>query len=311
LKDMAAINVSNLTKYFGQLCAVNQISFSVRKGEIFGFLGPNGAGKTTIIRILSGLTSPTSGSAKILGYDVKHHAIEARMRIGIVPEVSNLYEEYSAIDNLLFTGELYGISRKRRIEMAGELLHIFGLYEKRNEKVVKFSKGMKRQIVLSMALMHEPDVLFLDEPTSGLDVHSSRKIKGIITGLREKGVTIFLTTHLMEEANQLCDRIAIIDHGKIAAIDTPEGLKGTIESVQSVEVTFSEAITIQALKDIPGVAKITGERTSFRLYTATPKVVIKGVVTFADSKGLEIMSINTLGPTLEDVFVEITEGGHR
>ena len=308
---MDAINVINLTKYFGQLCAVNEISFSVRKGEIFGFLGPNGAGKTTTVRMLTGMTSPTGGSADILGYDIKRHSVEAKKHIGIVPEVSNLYEEYSAMDNLLFTGELYGISRKRRTENARKFLELFGLYEKRKEKVVKFSKGMKRQVVFSMALMHEPEVLFLDEPTSGLDVHSSRKIKEIITGLKERGVTIFLTTHQMEEANQLCDRIAIIDHGRIAAIDTPERLKGAIESIQSVEITFSGMMTTQKLADIPEVSKITGGGTSFRLYTGNPKVVIKEVFTLAGSQGLEILSINTLGPTLEDVFVKITEGGHR
>ena len=220
------------------LLAVDHISFQVEKGEIFGFLGPNGAGKTTTIRMLTTLTKPSEGAAKIFGYDVQRQPISAKERMGIVPEISNVYDELSAWDNLLFTAELYHVRKGEAEKRAKELLEMFDLYEKKRNKAKGFSKGMRRRLAIAMGLMNKPDLLFLDEPTSGLDVQSALIIKDIVRDLNREGSAIFLTTHNIEEANVLCGRVAIIHKGRIAAIDTPERLKRTIQSVQSVEVAF-------------------------------------------------------------------------
>src|SRR3989337_3434895 len=191
---MNAVEVKNLKKYFGKVKALDGINFEVEKGEIFGFLGPNGAGKTTTIRMLTNLTKPSDGIAKIFGYDIQSQAIAAKKHMGIVPEISNIYDDLSAWDNLMFTGELYQVSKPEREKRARELLEMFGLYDRRNEQAKGFSKGMKRRLTLSMGLINTPQLLFLDEPTSGLDVQSVLIIKDVVRELNQKGVTIFLTT---------------------------------------------------------------------------------------------------------------------
>ncbi len=308
-----AIETDNLTKYYGEILAVDHISFEVRKGEIFGFLGPNGAGKTTTIRMLTGLTPPTEGTAKIFGYDVVKETLEAKKRIGIVPETSNVYDDLSAWDNLIFSGELYGVSREQREKRAKDLLEMFGLYERRKNKVKGFSKGMKRKLTIAMGLVNDPELLFLDEPTSGLDVSSARTIKHMIKRLNDQGMTIFLTTHNIEEANLICDRVAIINKGRIAAIDTPEKLKRTIESVQSVVVAFNSSTPklIEGLRGLPTVNEVLKQGDKFRLYTSDPSTVIEELWKFTNKNGLRIISLNTLGPSLEDVFLVLTEGTLR
>ena len=236
----SAIEVINLTKQYTNVLAVDRINFGVEGGEIFGFLGPNGAGKTTTIRILTGLTKPSGGEAKIFGHDISREAITAKSYMGIVPEESNVYHDLSAWDNMMFTGELYHTSRAERERRGKELLDMFGLYDRRDEKVRGFSKGMKRRLTISMALINSPRLLFLDEPTAGLDVQSTLIIKGVIREQNKRGVTVFLTTHNIEEANVTCDRVAIINRGRIAVMDRPENLKKTIQSVQSVEVAFDK-----------------------------------------------------------------------
>jgi len=304
-----AIEVINLTKYFGEFLAVDHINLEVEKGEIFGFLGPNGAGKTTTIRMLTNLTKPSDGTARIFGYDIQSQTIAAKKRMGIVPEISNIYDDLSAWDNLMFTGELYQVSKPEREKKARELLEMFGLYDRRNAKAKGFSKGMKRRLTLSMGLINTPQLLFLDEPTSGLDVQSALIIKDIVRQLNEKGVTIFLTTHDIEEANVTCDRVAIIHKGKIAAIDTPEKLKKTIQSVQSVEVAFDKASpkTLKELEKIPSVNEVRKEGDKFKLYTSDPANVLSGLWEYAKANDLKPISLTTLGPSLEDVFVKLTE----
>lgn len=309
-----AIEVEELTKIYGQgqrgampVLAVDQISFQVRQGETFGFLGPNGAGKTTTINILTTLLPPTAGAARVMGHDVVREAYQVREQIGIVPEISNIYEEYSAWDNLMFTGRLYGVSRNERERRAEELLTLFGLWDKRAVLSESFSKGMKRRLCLAMGLMHRPHLLFLDEPTSGLDVQSVLVIREIMRRLRQEGVTIFLTTHNIEETNQFCDRLAIINYGKIAAIDTPENLKATFRGMQSVEVAFSDKDEcLEELGRLAGVreARRLGDR--WRLYTESPGQVIPAVVDWARQQGLAITGLNTLAPSLEEVFIQIT-----
>jgi len=218
---MKAIEVINLTRNYDGLRAVDGISFSVEPGEIFGFLGPNGAGKTTTIRMLTGQLRPTSGAAKVAGYDVVRERQQLKPRIGVVFESQNIYERMSARDNLAFFARLYRV-RKARVE---EALAQVGLKERAGDRVQKYSNGMKQRLLIARALLHEPEVLFLDEPTRGLDAHIARDIRSIVAGLARGGITVFLTTHYMEEADQLSQRVAFLDRGRIVALDTPARLK--------------------------------------------------------------------------------------
>ena len=304
-----AIEAVSLTKMYGRLLAVDHISFQVEKGEIFGFLGPNGAGKTTTIRMLTTLTKPSEGTAKIFGYDIQREPISAKERMGIVPEISNVYDELSAWDNLLFTAELYHVRKGEAEKRAKELLEMFDLYEKKRNKAKGFSKGMRRRLAIAMGLMNKPDLLFLDEPTSGLDVQSALIIKDIVRDLNREGSAIFLTTHNIEEANVLCGRVAIIHKGRIAAIDTPERLKRTIQSVQSVEVAFDPTPpNISAdLEHIEGVNEVRKEGDKFRLYTNDPSTVLLNLWDYMKTRDLKPITVNTLGPSLEDVFVRLTK----
>jgi ABC-2 type transport system ATP-binding protein len=303
-----AIEVSNLTKKYEDLVAVDHITFEVKKGEIFGFLGPNGAGKTTTIRMLTGISTPTEGKAITMGHDIQQHPVEAKEQMGIVPDVSNIYGELSAWDNLIFTGKLYDMSRAYRKSRAEELLKLFGLYERRHEKVQDFSRGMKRRICIAMALMNRASILFLDEPTSGLDVQSVLIIRDLIRKLNQERLTIFITTHNIEEASQMCDRVAIINHGKIAAIDTPEKLKRIVGSLQSVEIAFetTPGDVQKKLAELEKVNQVVKEGDKFRLFTDDPSRVLNSVWNYVQSRNLKLITVNTLGPSLEDVFVKLT-----
>lgn len=218
---MKAIEVVNLTRKFNGLCAVDDISFHVEPGEIFGFLGPNGAGKSTTIKVLTGQLRPTSGRAQVMGCDVVEERQELKPQIGVVFEYQNLYERLSARDNLTFSARLYGVGKER----VGQVLELVGLVGREREKIKKYSNGMKQRLLIARALLHQPRLLFLDEPTRGLDPGVAREIRAMVSGLAKDGVTIFLTTHYMEEADRLCDRVAIIDLGRIVAVDSPERLK--------------------------------------------------------------------------------------
>ena len=303
-----AIEVKGLTKQYPGVLAVNNIDFHVEQGEIFGFLGPNGAGKTTTQRVLTGVVVPASGSARIMGFDIVKEPFYAKSKIGVVPEMANAYTDLTGWNNLMLIGQLYGISKQQRNAKAIELLKIFNLYERRNEKVRAFSKGMKQRLLLCMALIHNPELLFLDEPTSGLDVASSRLIREMISEFNKKGVTIFLSTHNIQEADGLCHRIAIIDHGLIATIDTPGNLKKEFQSVQVIEVTFNAPIRDEAnLAKIGYVNKVRKTGDKFELFTDNPDELITGLLDFSKERNLKIVNLNTLGPDLEEVFIKITE----
>jgi ABC-2 type transport system ATP-binding protein len=303
-----AIDVENLTKYYGRLLAVDHISFQVKEGELFGFLGPNGAGKTTTQRILTGVIEANDGNAEIMGYDIREEAFHAKSIMGIVPEAANPYIDLSAWDNLILMGQLYNVPRERRNEKASLFLKMFELYERRNQKVKTFSKGMKQRLLLSMALISEPRILFLDEPTAGLDVQSARFIRNLIGELNGEGITVFLTTHNLEEANQLCHRIAIIDHGKIATIDSPQNLRRAFQRMQSVEIGFATPFNrIGLLEKLTGVSEVKRMGNSFRLYTEDPSRVIQELTNLAQEQNLRFAALNTLGPSLEEVFIKITE----
>jgi ABC-2 type transport system ATP-binding protein len=302
-----AIEVDNLTKYYGDFLAVDHINFRVKQGEIFGFLGPNGAGKTTTQRMLTTLLSPTEGRILINEHDLSHDSYPAKRQIGLVPEESNVYTELTAWDNLMFTASLYRVPHDTRVKRAQELLETFGLWDTRDVRAENFSKGMRRRLSIAMAIIHKPALLFLDEPTPGLDAQSTRAIQTIIRQLNDEGTTVFLTTHQIEEANQLCGRVAIISHGKIAVIDTPERLKANFQRVQSVEVAFEPYNQSQMeIADIPGVNRLIKIADKWRLYTNDPSALLPNVVQYADTHALRIVSLNTLSPSLEDVFLEIT-----
>jgi ABC-2 type transport system ATP-binding protein len=302
-----AIEVANLTKRYDSILAVDNINFEVKKGEIFGFLGPNGAGKTTTLRLLTGLTKPTSGSAKVAGHDILVESVKVRECVGVVPEVSNIYDEMSAWDNLIFASQLYGVPKDQREKRAKELLELFGLYERSKYRVGTYSRGMKRRITIAAALIHEPDILFLDEPTTGLDVQSSRMIRNLVKELNKNGSTVFLTTHYIEEADHLCQRVAIISQGRIVDVDSPEKLKTSIEKHQIIDVSFNQSENLERkLTDLDYVNKITQTGDKFRLHVENTSEAIPLLVDFARKNELRIISINTLKPSLEDAFVEIT-----
>ncbi len=305
---MYAIEALSLSKRFGNIQALSQVDFTVNEGETFGFLGPNGAGKTTTIRILTGISAPTQGSARIFGRDIVRDTIAARRQMGIVHETSNIYTDLSAWQNLMFTAELYNVGKKEREKRGAELLELFGLTERRDDKTNGFSKGMKRRLTLAMGLINHPRLLFLDEPTSGLDVQSNLIIRDVISELNKTGVTVFLTTHNIEEANLACDRVAIINRGHIAAIDSPERLKNTIQSVQSIEVAFDPVslVRVEDLEQIPSVSEVRKQGDKFRLITEDPPGVLEEIMEYSRNHNVRVISVTTLGPSLEDVFIRLT-----
>jgi len=301
-----AIQAIGLTKRYNDLLAVDHIDFSVRKGEIFGFLGPNGAGKTTTIRMLVGLTTPTEGTALVNGHDIRKEIIEIKRRVGVVPENSNLYNELTAWENLLFMTRLYHVPKSERDERVQELLKTFGLWERKNNRFGRLSKGLKRRLTVAAALVHNPNIVFLDEPTAGLDVMSARSLRGLLRELKDTGVTFFLTTHYIEEADQLCDRIAVIVKGKIVIIDTPEKLKVGVKKAPIVEVSFNspiESLNVEPLKTLGQVA-VQGNWIRIQAINVTETISV--LTGFAEKSSLEIVYMNTVMPSLEDAFVKLT-----
>jgi ABC-2 type transport system ATP-binding protein len=286
-----AIEVENLTKYYGDLLAVDHISFQVRQGEVFGFLGPNGAGKTTTIHMLVGLSQPTAGRARMLGMDRAHDLPQIKKRIGVVPEASNLYDELTAFDNLVFSMQLYGVPRGERVPRAEELLARFRLADKRDTPFGRLSRGMKRALTIAAALAHRPALLFLDEPTTGLDVISARNLRQTIAGLRQEGVTVFLTTHYLEEAERLCDRIALLVRGQIVALDTVDGLKARVQEAAAVEVTLNGGMSGAETRRVVGEDVASG---------------VRAALAEAEREGRRVLAVNTVRPTLEDAFVQLT-----
>jgi ABC-2 type transport system ATP-binding protein len=328
---MIAITVNNLSKYFDQskrgkrksmrsnglnrskstIRAVDDVSFEVLKGEIFGFLGPNGAGKTTTIRMMTGVLNPTKGKILVFGKDVWKNSIAIKQITGTVPEEANVYFELSGWQNLTLMGEIYGISKKDRVNQAEFLLKKFELYDKRNRKARKYSKGMKQRLLLCMALMSNPEILFLDEPTSGLDVQSARIIKQLIKEYNEKGVTIFLTTHDMEVANELCHRIAIINHGKIVSLDTPENLKKLTQEYKVIDFYFTNGVEEANIAKLNTIIEVQKVKEGFHVSVDDLHEAICEIVDFIKQNDLNIKELNTHQPKLEDAFIKIIERGGK
>jgi ABC-2 type transport system ATP-binding protein len=305
------IAVDGLIKRFGAITAVDNISFSVPDGEIFGFLGPNGAGKTTTIRMLTGLLTPDAGEISIGGVNLQKRPIAAKMQMGVIPEMSNVYTDLTAKQNVVLAGRFYGMSRNAADGRADQLLEQFELSERKNDRVEGFSKGMKQRVLIASALVHNPHVLFLDEPTSGLDVHSQRLIRAIVREMNDAGTTVFLTTHNIEEANALCDRVGIINHGGLAAIDTPERLKQAFKETQSVEVAFNEPVDVNAIERSGLVIRTEREGDKWRFYTDNPDALAKYAFAVANEQDLTFTTLSIEGASLEDVFVTVTEGKTR
>ncbi|MGM0367042.1 MAG: ABC transporter ATP-binding protein [Actinomycetota bacterium] len=304
---MDIIEAKKITKKFNSFTAVDNISFAVKEGEIFGFLGPNGAGKTTTIRVLTGVLLPDSGRAIIGGVDMVKNPIEAKCKIGVIPEIGNTYLDLSAIQNILLAGKFYGIKQIELKKRASELLEKLGLYERRSQPVKSFSKGQKQRISIASAIVHRPKILFLDEPTSGLDVQSQRLIRDIIKEMNDLGTTIFLTTHNIEEANILCDQVCIINNGRIAAIDKPEALRSTIEKTKSVQVSFNKKVEDGFLRKKEFISKIDRYGDKLRLYTEDPDKTVKFLADYAEDKGLQILTLEILKASLEDAFIKFVK----
>jgi ABC-2 type transport system ATP-binding protein len=308
MKNDNVIGVNDLTKSYGIPLAVDHISFDVKEGEVFGFLGPNGAGKTSTIRMMVGLTQPSSGTAWIDGHDILKEPVEVKKTIGLVPEVSNLYGELTSFGNLIYQAELYGVPKRERRIRAFNLLEEFGLKEHQNKPFQVLSRGLKRRLTIAAALIHHPKILFLDEPTTGLDVMSARGLRKLILDSKKKGLTIFLTTHYIPEAESLCDRIAVIVKGKIRVIDTPESIKAQVKETEILEIGL-DRITEDLknkLLSMEGIEKIFIAENRIRFHTKKLDQITPPVIRVLEEQGAKIETINTLSPTLEDAFVKIT-----
>lgn len=304
--SMPAIHVRNLTKSFDGLVAVDGISFTIESGEIFGLLGPNGAGKTTTISMLSTMLKPTSGTATINGHDIVTGEDDVRKSIGIVFQDQSLDEELTAYENMDFHGRLYRIGGEGRRRRIGELLALVGLDDRKDDLVKTYSGGMRRRLEIARGLLHEPKVLFLDEPTLGLDPQTRNHLWEYIARLNdEKGITIILTTHYMEEADRLCDRVAIIDRGTIVALDTAENLKASIGG-DVVTITSPDPGAIAGLLTAPWVSGIERHDGSVMVRLQDADRHIPAIVTAIHQSGIGITSLSVRKPTLEDVFLHYT-----
>mgnify|MGYP001351824399 FL=1 len=310
---MYSIETKSLTKSFGDLVAVNDISFSVEKGEIFGFLGPNGAGKSTTMMIFTTLLKPTNGNALVGGFDVIKNPKQVRESIGFVQQETTVDEYLSGRENLLLQAKLNHIPKNEINQRIDEVLDLIELSDKQDEAVVTYSGGMRKRLDIAGGLLHHPRVLFLDEPTVGLDIQTRRKIWQYIKKIHTQfDMTIFLTTHYMEEADSLCDRIGIIDHGKIQVIDTPKNMKNDLgnEIISLViESNTNYDSFLLELKKIEFIKKINEDDSKLTLFTSNGTEVIPKIFQISSDLGIKIKSISLTQPTLDDVFISYT--GHE
>jgi len=308
MRDNFVIEVSEVAKRFGDVVAVDSVTFDLRQGELFGFLGPNGAGKTTTINILTGLARPDAGSIRIAGIDCTHRPRAAQHLIGVVPDESNLYPELTGFENLCFCAALYGLGRGERHTRARELLNTFGLAEASDRRFGGYSRGMKRKLTIAAGIIHKPAILFLDEPTTGIDVASARQLRQLIADLHGTGTTVFLTTHYIEEAERLCNRVAFIVSGRIVRIDTVEHLIQPTQEKHVVQITC-----VKTLKDIQGDLsrsfphlEFTTPSQSLIRVEADEPIRVGPLVRFLEDHGAEVSEAQRMRPSLEDIFVRVT-----
>ncbi|MFO7717076.1 MAG: ATP-binding cassette domain-containing protein [Desulfohalobium sp.] len=303
-----ALHVTDLAKCFDEVQAVADVSFSVEQGELFGFLGPNGAGKTTTINMLTGLARPDSGTMTIGGLDCTRRPRSAQHLIGVVPDESNLYPELTGFDNLCFCAALFGLRQQERQTKARKLLDDFGLRQAADRKFGTYSKGMKRKLTIAAGLIHQPQILFLDEPTTGIDVASARQLRQLVADLNHSGTTIFLTTHYIEEAERLCDRIAFIVSGRIVQIDSVDNLLQPLQAKHVMQITYEEAlngIQTNLIEAFPYLEFSTPKNDVLQVESNKP-IQAGAVVHFLEEKGVEVTEARKVKPSLEDIFVGIT-----
>jgi len=298
-----AVEVQEIKKCFGTFCAVDRLSFNVERGEIFGLLGPNGAGKSTLIRMLTTLILPTSGGARVNGFDVVHSAGDVRRSIGVIPQALTSDMELSAAENMNIFAKLYSVPRERRRRVVKELLEAVELTQWADKPVKNFSGGMRRRLEIARGLVHEPNIFFLDEPTTGLDPASRIGVWDMLRKLKEgRDLTILLTTHYMDEADKLCDRIAIVDHGKLVALDSPLKLKASIPGNDILEISFSR----ETLQSLPDVQSVKAEDHVYRIGSNNgPKTTVALMEATGQAK-VEITSLSVQSTTLDDVFMHYT-----
>ena len=304
-----AIEVVKLTKQFGDFVAVNEVSFTVHMGEILGLLGPNGAGKTTLIRMMTTLTPPTSGSAVVAGHDVVADADGVRHAIGVIPQALTSDPELTARENMLIHAKLYGLSRVERQELIPQLLESVGLSDFADKLVGSFSGGMRRRLEIARGLVHSPKILFLDEPTTGLDPVSRTAVWEMINKLKQRAnLTILLTTHYMDEADRLCDRIAIVDHGLLVALDTPTKLKDSVPGTDIVEAEFDNppADWVASLEKLDGVASVTDHVGVTHIASNSGPLTVGALMDLARDRGVTVRRVSVQGTTLDDVFLYYT-----
>ena len=306
---MNEIEIQQLTKRFGDFTAVNEITFAVEQGEIFGLLGPNGAGKSTLIRMLTTLIPPTSGSARVGGCDIIRQADGVRRTIGVIPQAMTSDLELSVEENILIFAKLYGVSRERRKALMKELLEAMELTQWADKPVKNLSGGMRRRVEIARGLIHEPTIFFLDEPTTGLDPVSRVAVWQMLQRVKARSnLTILLTTHYMDEADRLCDRVAIIDHGRVVALDSPLKLKASIPGKNVIEVSFSKMPEgwLERLKHLPEVETVTGEDAVCRIASQNGPATTMALMEKATAAGIAVHSLSVQSTTLHDVFVHYT-----
>lgn len=298
---MPAIECRNLRKYYPDVKAVDGLDLVVETGETFGLLGPNGAGKTTTIEILEGLTPADSGEVRVLGLTWNGHAQELRERIGISLQETQLHEKLTVIETLRLFRSFYRNGRD-----PDELLHDLSLDEKRNARVGKLSGGQKQRLAVACALVGSPDVLFLDEPTTGLDPQSRLQLWEVVQRFRDGGGTILLTTHYMEEAERLCDRVAIVDHGHLIALGTPAELIAKLEARNIIEFTSEPALPESAFRDVPGCHGCSPRGESWQLRVDSLAEAVPQLIAIVERNGAKLLTLSTHAATLEDLFVSLT-----
>lgn len=304
------LEVQNLVKNYGDFQAVKGVSFNIQEGEIFSLLGPNGAGKTTTISMLSTLYEPTSGDATVAGHSVTKNPMGVRNAIGVVPQDLALYEDLTAKENLIFWGQMYGLSGKALSSRVDEVLEQIGLVDRAKDKVKTYSGGMKRRVNIGVGLLHKPKVLFMDEPTVGIDPQSRRAILDTVKDLNKQGMTVLYTTHYMEEAEELSNRVGIIDHGELIAIGTQKELTRQVGETETLILHVGEnedpSALVSALKGLPNVIDANVVHNQISIVTPSAKDVLASVVTKANERGIKIHSIDIREPNLEAVFLHLT-----
>jgi len=306
---MAAIDVQQIVKQFGTFTAVSGVSFAVEAGEIFGLLGPNGAGKSTLIRILTTLLLPTSGVGRVNGFDVVKQSNEVRKVIGVIPQAMTSDLELSVEENLLIFAKLYGVPRERRKRLMTELIEAVELTQWAEKPVRNLAGGMRRRVEIARGLIHEPRIFFLDEPTTGLDPVSRVAVWEMLRKIKTgRDLTVLLTTHYMDEADKLCDRIAIVDHGELKALDSPMRLKTSIPGKDVPEASFSAAPAgcLERLKGLPAVEGVTGQAGLFRIASGNGPATTLALMELAEQNSVTVNSLSVQSTTLDDVFVHYT-----